>query len=66
MREVTAYAANDGRVYATRAEAAEADARAALKQLDLLKEETINFLVKNVAAIVAAISPLAEYAELER
>lgn len=66
MREVTAYASDDGQVYATPAEAAEADARAALNELGLLKGETINFIIKNAAAIVAAVSGLAQCAELKR
>jgi hypothetical protein len=61
MREVTAYASDDGRVYATAAEAAEADARLALKQLDLFKEDSINVMVKNASAIVAALATLAEH-----
>lgn len=60
MREVTAYASDDGRVYATPVEAAEADARAVLKKLDAFKEETVNAIVRNAASIVAALAPLAE------
>lgn len=60
MREVTAYASDDGKVYATAREAAEADARAALRALDNFKEETILMLIKNAGPIVAALSSLAE------
>lgn len=63
MREVTAYASDDGRVYSTPAEAAEADARMALTGLSLFKEDTVNVMVKNAAAIVRALSTLAEHAQ---
>lgn len=63
MREVTAYASEDGKVYATEREAAEADARLKLRQLDNFREETIVMLIKNAPAIVKALSGLAEVAQ---
>lgn len=63
VREVNAFAADDGTVFASHGEAARHDAEAKLKSLNLFKIETISTIIKNAPAICDALNSLLDEPE---
>lgn len=60
VKEVKAWAAEDGSIHATQLDAAKHDARLQLQGPDKFKHETINAMIDNAELVVAALRPLAE------
>lgn len=58
VREVTAFAARDGTVFATHGEAAKHDAYTQLKAANIFKPDTINAIINNAPIICEALSSL--------
>lgn len=58
VTEVTAFAARDGSLHTTKRDAAEADARLALKVLGIFNEGTVAAVVQHADEIYDALLPL--------
>ena len=60
VREVTAFAAEDGSIHNSKQAAMEADAALKLKKLDIFNHGTILAVIANASKVVDAIGELAE------
>lgn len=63
VREVQAYAADDGTVFSSHGEAARHDAFNKLKAANLFKHETITAIINNAAIICDALNSLLDEPE---
>jgi len=61
VKEITAYEASDGTVFASALDAAKHDAVLQLKQLEIFNYASALAVVENSGKIIAALAPLAKY-----
>lgn len=60
VKQITAWEAEDGKVFGTQSEAAEHDVRVKLKALNIFNEGSINAIMANAASLRRILSTLPE------
>lgn len=58
VKQITAWAAEDGKVFSTESEAAEHDVRVKLKALNIFNEGSINAIMANAASLRRILATL--------